>query len=76
MVNYLNSMILNTPLLSNLQKIENFYYYLKNYYVDKIDLDRLSEKAYYDPSSNGNPRKLTVMDMKTLYQHSITGQLF
>ena len=43
---------------------------------DKIDLDRLSEMAYYDPSTNGNPRKLTVMDMKTLYQHSITGELF
>ena len=24
------------------KKIENFYYYLKNYYVDKIDLDSLS----------------------------------
>ena len=43
---------------------------------DKIDLDKLSEMAYADPSTNGNPKKLTVNDMKTLYQHSITGELF
>jgi alcohol dehydrogenase class IV len=43
---------------------------------DKIDLDKLSEMAYADPSTNGNPKKLTVTDMKTLYQHSITGELF
>ena len=43
---------------------------------DKIDLDKLSEMAYADPSTNGNPKKLTVADMKTLYQHSITGELF
>jgi alcohol dehydrogenase class IV len=43
---------------------------------DKIDLDKLSEMAYADPSTNGNPKRLTVADMKTLYQHSITGELF
>ena len=43
---------------------------------EKIDLDKLSEMAYDDPSTNGNPKKLTVADMKTLYQHSITGELF
>ena len=43
---------------------------------DKIDLDKLSEMAYADPSTNGNPKKLTLNDMKTLYQHSITGELF
>ena len=43
---------------------------------DKIDLDKLSEMAYADPSTNGNPKKLTVNDMKALYQHSITGELF
>ena len=43
---------------------------------DKIDLDRLSKMAYADPSTNGNPKKLTLTDMKTLYQHSITGELF
>ena len=43
---------------------------------DKIDLDKLSEMAYADPSTNGNPKKLTLNDMKTLYQYSITGELF
>jgi alcohol dehydrogenase class IV len=43
---------------------------------DKIDLDKLSEMAYADPSTNGNPKKLTLADMKTLYQHSINGELF
>jgi len=43
---------------------------------EKIDLDKLSEMAYADPSTNGNPKKLTLADMKTLYQHSINGDLF
>ena len=41
-----------------------------------FDLDRLSEMALADPSTSGNPKKLTLIDMKTLYQHSITGELF
>ena len=43
---------------------------------EKIDLDKLSKMAYDDPSTYSNPKKLTVADMKTLYQHSITGELF
>ena len=43
---------------------------------EKIDLDKLSKMAYDDPSTDSNPKKLTVADMKTLYQHSITGELF
>jgi len=43
---------------------------------EKIDLDKLSKMAYDDPSTSSNPKKLTVADMKTLYQHSITGELF
>jgi alcohol dehydrogenase class IV len=43
---------------------------------EKIDLDKLSKMAHDDPSTNSNPKKLTVADMKTLYQHSITGELF
>ena len=43
---------------------------------EKIDLDKLSEMAYDDPSTNSNPKKLAATDMKTLYQHSITGELF
>jgi len=43
---------------------------------EKIDLDKLSEMAFQDPSTDGNPKKLTKEDMKTMYQHSISGELF
>ena len=42
----------------------------------KIDLEKLSKMAYDDPSTGGNPKKLTKEDMKTMYQHSISGELF
>ncbi|MDB9831568.1 iron-containing alcohol dehydrogenase [Candidatus Pelagibacter sp.] len=42
----------------------------------KIDLDKLSEMAFEDPSTVGNPKKLIKEDMKTMYQHSISGELF
>ena len=41
-----------------------------------FDLDRLSEMALADPSTGGNPKKLTKNDMKIMYQHSMTGELF
>ena len=41
-----------------------------------FDLDKLSKMALADPSTNGNPKKLTVNDMKAMYQHSMTGELF
>ena len=43
---------------------------------DKIDIDRLSKMALDDPSTSGNPKKLSLEDMKIMYQHSITGKLF
>ena len=43
---------------------------------DKIDLDKLSEMAFEDPSTGGNPKKLTKKDMRLMYQHSISGKLF
>ena len=43
---------------------------------DKIDIDRLSKMALDDPSTNGNPKKLSLEDMKIMYQHSINGELF
>ena len=43
---------------------------------EKIDLDKLSKMAFEDPSTIGNPKKLTKEDMKTMYQHSISGDLF
>ena len=44
--------------------------------IDKIDIDRLSKMALDDPSTSGNPKKLSLEDMKIMYQHSITGELF
>ncbi|WP_435167163.1 iron-containing alcohol dehydrogenase [Candidatus Pelagibacter bacterium nBUS_28] len=41
-----------------------------------FDIDRLSKMALADPSTGGNPKKLTENDMKIMYQHSMTGKLF
>tara|TARA_B100001121_G_scaffold306956_1_gene327478 strand:+ start:2510 stop:3673 length:1164 start_codon:yes stop_codon:yes gene_type:complete len=41
-----------------------------------LDLDRLSKMAVEDPSTMTNPKKLTVSDMKSMYQNSISGDLF
>ena len=41
-----------------------------------FDIDRLSKMALADPSTEGNPKKLTEADMKIMYQHSMTGELF
>ena len=46
--------------------------------IDEKDLklDRLSKMALEDPSTGGNPKKLTEADMKIMYQHSMSGTLF
>ncbi len=41
-----------------------------------FDLDKLAKMALDDPSTEGNPKTLTIEDMKTMYQHSMTGELF
>ena len=41
-----------------------------------LQLDRLSKMALEDPSTGGNPKKLTETDMKTMYEHSMSGTLF
>ena len=41
-----------------------------------FDIDRLSKMALEDPSTGGNPKKLTVEDMKIMYEHSMSGNLF
>lgn len=41
-----------------------------------FDLDRLSKMALADPSTGGNPKKLSEADMKLMYQHSMKGELF
>ena len=42
----------------------------------KINLDQLSKMALEAPSASTNPKKMTVDDMKILYEHSISGELF
>jgi len=46
--------------------------------IDEKDfqLDRLSKMALEDPSTGGNPKKLSEADMKVMYQHSMSGTLF
>ena len=44
--------------------------------MDKINLDQLSQMALEDPSTAGNPKKLTKEDMKIMYEHSLSGRLF
>ena len=44
--------------------------------VNKISLDQLSKMALEDPSTATNPKKMTIDDMKILYEHSISGELF
>ena len=44
--------------------------------TSKIDLKILSQMALDDPSTATNPKKLTIDDMKILYEHSISGELF
>ena len=41
-----------------------------------LQLDRLSKMALEDPSTGGNPKKLTEADMKIMYEHSMSGTLF
>ena len=41
-----------------------------------FDLHKLSKMALKDPSTGGNPKKLTLDDMKIMYQHSMSGELF
>ena len=41
-----------------------------------LDLDQLSLMAFEDPSTNGNPIKISREDLKLMYEHSISGRLF
>ena len=41
-----------------------------------FDIDRLSKMALKDPSTEGNPKKLTLEDMRLLYKNSMSGKLF
>ena len=41
-----------------------------------FDLEKLSKLALEDPSTEGNPKKLTLDDMRIMYEHSMSGKLF
>ena len=42
----------------------------------KINLEELSKMAYEDPSTPTNPKKLSISDIKNIYEHSFSGELF
>ena len=41
-----------------------------------FDIEKLSRLALEDPSTGGNPKKLTLEDMKIMYEYSMSGKLF
>jgi alcohol dehydrogenase class IV len=41
-----------------------------------LNLDELSIMAFDDPSTSGNPKKISREDLKLMYEHSISGELF
>ena len=41
-----------------------------------LNLDKLSLMAFEDPSTSGNPKKISKDDLKLMYEHSISGELF
>ena len=43
---------------------------------EDLDLERLSKMALEDPSTGGNPKILSINDMRIMYQHSMSGKLF
>jgi len=43
---------------------------------DKIDINKLSQMAMNDPSTITNPKKLSIQDMKKMYEYSMLGKLF
>jgi len=46
--------------------------------IDEKDLniEHLSKMALEDPSTSTNPKKMSIDDMKILYEHSMSGKLF
>ncbi len=40
------------------------------------EIDKLSLMALEDPSTSGNPKKLSLKDMKLMYKYSLEGKLF
>ena len=61
----------------NLRKELKIPHKLSDVIKDKdLLIDKLSKMALEDPSTSGNPKKLTEKDMKLMYQNSMSGNLF
>ena len=61
----------------NLRKELNIPHKLSDVIKEKdFDIERLSKMALDDPSTGGNPKKLSIDDMRNMYQHSMKGNLF
>ncbi len=61
----------------DLRKKINIPHKLSNVIDEKdLDIDKLSMMAINDPSTLGNPKKLTKEDMKIMYLNSMSGELF
>ena len=61
----------------NLRKELNIPHKLSDVIKEKdFDIERLSKMALDDPSTGGNPKKLSISDMRNMYQHSMQGNLF
>ena len=41
-----------------------------------LNIEKLSKMALDDPSTSTNPKKMSIDDMKILYEHSMSGKLF
>ena len=41
-----------------------------------LNLDKLSLMAFEDPSTSGNPKKISKDDLRQIYEHSISEDLF
>ena len=44
--------------------------------IKENEIDKLSQMALEDPSTPGNPKKLTLENIKKLYKYSLIGKLF
>jgi len=61
----------------NLRKELNIHHKLSDVMdCNEIDLEKLSLMAFEDPSTGGNPKKITKEDLKEMYEKSISGELF
>ena len=62
------------PIMKDIEKLMKKH----DAYVSNKDKDvtTMSPKALNDPCTPGNPKKTTLDDMASMYQHSIEGKLY